>query len=76
LRTTVVLLLIAALGGTVAWFGALIVPGATGLGVGALLGAVSYVLLVWLVDRPCQLGVRRALSLFFPTLSEKGARTA
>ena len=31
----------------------------------------SYLLLVWLADRPLQLGVRAALALFFPMLGEK-----
>jgi O-antigen/teichoic acid export membrane protein len=72
-RTAVGLLVFSALAGSVAWFGALIVPGTLGVAVGLALGGVCYLLLVLLLDRPLRLGVRQALGLFFPVLGEKSA---
>jgi O-antigen/teichoic acid export membrane protein len=70
-RTAVALVLLSSLAGAAAWFGASIVPGTVGVAVGLALGGVSYFLLVLLTDRPLKLGVRQALSLFFPILSQK-----
>jgi O-antigen/teichoic acid export membrane protein len=70
-RTAVALVLLSSLAGAAAWFGASIVAGTVGVAVGLALGGVSYFLLVLLTDRPLKLGVRQALSLFFPVLSRK-----
>ena len=70
-RTALALITLASLAGAAAWFGASIVPGTAGVAAGLVAGAASYFLLVLLADGPLKLGVRTALSLFFPIL---GAR--
>jgi O-antigen/teichoic acid export membrane protein len=72
-RTALALVILSSLAGVVAWFGALIVPGTVGVAVGLLAGAVAYFLLVLLLDRPARLGVRAALSLFFPIMGAQSA---
>jgi PST family polysaccharide transporter len=67
-RTAVALIALASLAGAAAWFGASIVPGTAGVAAGLVAGAGSYFLLVLLADAPLKLGVRTALSLFFPIL--------
>jgi len=70
-RTALALVALAALAGAAAWFGASIVPGIAGVAAGLAGGAGIYFLLVLLADRPLQLGVRTALSLFFPILGPR-----
>jgi lipopolysaccharide exporter len=72
-RTIVCIITLSGLAGTAAWFGALMIPGTVGIGAGLALGGACYLLLLLLVDRPWQLGVRHALALFFPMLGEKSA---
>jgi lipopolysaccharide exporter len=69
--TGLALLVFSLLAGTIAWCGALIVPGAAGVAVGLAVGGGCYLLLVFLMDRLWQLGVREALALFFPMLGPK-----
>ena len=69
--TGLALLLFSLLAGTIAWCGALIVPGVAGVAVGLAVGGGCYLLLVFLMDRFWQLGVREALALFFPMLGAK-----
>ncbi len=71
LRPAVVLIGIAALAGALAHGCALIVPGAGGVGVGFAVGGAGFLAAAWLLDEPLKLGVRRALSLFFPALGAK-----
>jgi O-antigen/teichoic acid export membrane protein len=70
-RTAVALVILSSLAGAAAWFGASVVPGTVGVAVGLACGGIGYLLLVLLTDQPLNLGVRRALALFFPVL-EKG----
>jgi O-antigen/teichoic acid export membrane protein len=70
-RTAVALVIFSSLAGAAAWFGASVVPGTGGVAVGLAMGGVGYLLLVLLTDQPLKLGVRQALSLFFPVLSRK-----
>ena len=67
-RTALAIIAASCLAGAAAWFGASIVPGTTGVAAGLVAGGGIYLLLVWLADRPLQLGVRAALALFFPML--------
>ena len=69
-RTAVALVILSSLAGAAAWFGASVVPGTVGLAVGLAAGGVAYFLLVLLTDQPLNLGVRRALALFFPVLAK------
>ena len=69
-RTAVALVILSSLAGAAAWFGASVVPGTVGLAVGLAAGGVAYFLLVLLTDQPFNLGVRRALALFFPILAK------
>jgi lipopolysaccharide exporter len=71
LRTAVAIMALAAFAGATAWFGAWLVAGTTGVAVGLIAGAAAYFLLVLLTDQPLRLGVRAALSLFFPILNAK-----
>jgi lipopolysaccharide exporter len=70
-RTAAALLLHSSLAGAAAWFGASVVPGPAGIAVGLAAGGLAYFLLVLLTDQPLNLGVRRALALFFPVLGQK-----
>lgn len=70
-RTALALVAFSSLAGAAAWLGALLVPGTAGIAAGLVAGAAGYLLLVLLADRPLGLGVRNALSLFFPVLSAK-----
>jgi O-antigen/teichoic acid export membrane protein len=70
-RTALAIIAASCLAGAAAWFGASIVPGTAGVAAGLVAGGGIYLLLVWLADRPLQLGVRAALALFFPMLGEK-----
>jgi len=70
-RTTVALIILSSLAGAAAWFGASVVPGTVGVAVGLAAGGAGYLLLVLLTDQPLNLGVRRALALFFPALAQK-----
>jgi O-antigen/teichoic acid export membrane protein len=72
-RTAVAIVLFAALAGAAAGFGARLVPGLVGVALGLIAGAVIYLLLLLLTDQPLGLGVRAALSLFFPILNAKSA---
>jgi PST family polysaccharide transporter len=72
--TAFALLMLSCIAGTAAWFGAALVPGTAGVAAGALAGAGAFLLLVLLTDRPLKLGVRTALSLFFPIL-DSGRRS-
>jgi len=69
-RTAVALVILSSLAGAAAWFGASVVPGTVGVAAGLVAGGVGYFLLVLLTDEPLKLGVRRALSLFFPVLAK------
>jgi PST family polysaccharide transporter len=69
-RTAVALVILSSLAGAAAWFGASVVPGIAGIGVGLAAGGVAYFLLILLTDQPVNLGVRRALALFFPFLAK------
>jgi O-antigen/teichoic acid export membrane protein len=69
-RTAVALVLLSSLAGAAAWFGASVVPGTAGIAVGLAAGGLAYFLLVLLTDQPLNLGVRRALALFFPVLAK------
>jgi hypothetical protein len=73
-RTALAIVASSSLAGAAAWFGASLVPGTAGVAAGLIAGGGIYLLLVWLADRPLQLGVRAALALFFPMLGE--ARSA
>jgi hypothetical protein len=66
----VALVILSSLAGAAAWFGASVVPGTVGVAVGLAAGGVGYFLLVLLTDQPLNLGVRRALALFFPVLAK------
>jgi O-antigen/teichoic acid export membrane protein len=70
-RTAVALVILSSLAGAAAWFGASVVPGTVGVSVGLACGGLGYFLLVLLTDQPFNLGVRRALALFFPVLGQK-----
>jgi O-antigen/teichoic acid export membrane protein len=69
--TALALLTAASLAGTAAWCAAAVVPGTAGVAAGLVAGGAGYLLLVLVADRPLRLGVRAALSLFFPILGEK-----
>jgi O-antigen/teichoic acid export membrane protein len=69
-RTAVALVILSSLAGAAAWFGASVVPGIVGIAVGLAAGGVAYFLLVLLTDQPFNLGIRRALALFFPVLNQ------
>jgi O-antigen/teichoic acid export membrane protein len=69
-RTAVALVAFSSLAGAAAWFGASVVPGPAGVAVGLAAGGLAYFLLVLLTDQPFNLGVRRALALFFPVLAK------
>ena len=69
-RTAAALVILSSLAGAAAWFGASVVPGTVGVGVGFVAGGIGYFLLVLLTDQPLNLGVRRALALFFPVLAK------
>jgi len=69
-RTAVALVILSSLAGAAAWFGASVVPGTAGVAAGLAAGGVGYFLLVLLMDQPFNLGVRRALALFFPVLAK------
>jgi len=69
-RTAVALVILSSLAGAAAWFGASVVPGTAGVAVGLAGGGIGYFLLVLLTDQPFNLGVRRALALFFPVLAK------
>jgi O-antigen/teichoic acid export membrane protein len=69
-RTAVALVILSSLAGAAAWFGASVVPGMVGVAVGLAGGGIGYFLLVLLTDQPFNLGVRRALALFFPALAK------
>ena len=70
-RTAVALVILSSLAGAAAWFGASVVPGTVGVAVGLAAGGAGYLLLVLLTDQPLNLGVRRALALFFPAIGPK-----
>jgi O-antigen/teichoic acid export membrane protein len=69
-RTAVALVILSSLAGAAAWFGASVVPGTAGVAAGLAAGGVGYFLLILLMDQPFNLGVRRALALFFPVLAK------
>jgi O-antigen/teichoic acid export membrane protein len=70
-RTAVALVILSSLAGAAAWFAASVVPGTVGVAAGLVVGGAGYFLLVLLTDEPLKLGVREALSLFFPVLSRR-----
>jgi O-antigen/teichoic acid export membrane protein len=70
-RTALALIVFASLAGAGASFGASIVPGTGGVVAGLAAGGAGYFLLVLLLDQPLRLGVRAALSLFFPVLGSR-----
>jgi hypothetical protein len=69
--TAVALVILSSIAGAAAWFSASVVPGTVGVAVGLACGGLAYFLLVLLMDQPFNLGVRRALALFFPALGQK-----
>jgi PST family polysaccharide transporter len=69
--TAVALVILSSIAGAAAWFSASVVPGTVGVAVGLACGGLGYFLLVLLMDQPFNLGVRRALALFFPALGQK-----
>lgn len=69
-RTAAALVILSSLAGAATWFGASVVPGTAGLAVGLAGGGSAYLLLVLLMDQPLNLGIRRALALFFPVLAK------
>jgi PST family polysaccharide transporter len=71
-RTALALVAFASLAGAAAWLAASLVPGTVGVAAGLVAGALSYFLLVLLADPLLKLGVRAALSLFFPMLDGTG----
>jgi O-antigen/teichoic acid export membrane protein len=74
--TALALVVGSSLAGAAAWSAAAIVPGIAGVAAGLVAGGAGYLLFVLLADRPLRLGVRAALSLFFPILGGKSAADA
>jgi lipopolysaccharide exporter len=73
-RPTVLLLVWSTVAGFVARFCALAVSGVAGIAVGAVIGGLCFLGLVWVSDERLRSGVRQCLALFFPILAPKAVR--
>jgi hypothetical protein len=71
IRSGLILGALAALAGAAAGYGAQLIPGATGVVCGAVVGGALFLSSAWLSDNALKIGIRECLGTFFPILAPR-----